>query len=673
MLQRRENELRRRREHVEKLLKWHQRLDVEEQEVMKMEQMIMFISTSDVYQTTSHEQINETVAITLHQHTKRTNCHTDEASVHERSLSNVSDTITMERTRFEHKKQKQIQKIEKSLNTLKMVSSRSISSDIDGSIVDDVVEIYGRQLNKLWKRLTGQYEEKYTPDKVYTLSKLDLEHMYEQAKLVVLKQFHVNEEFKRRLIDNSMSIIDGNQNTNISMPQLTEQINDDTNVEKRLESELEPLVPTLNLASSPEPRENVISDQGYYFSNSNFEQSNTQQKQTVAETVVEALSSDATSQNLDGSQIQTEEPIEEDEQSISHQDDVQSDITEDSLNKPQPSNENVSPSEIKTVSHTNTETLVNESGQSSQIPSVIETNRSSEPFALNLTSDNTQMIEETSFPNIDIETTASSVAEDINAMSHDSLSPVKNVSSHPSDEQKYRSDDFEDGKSADELTSISTVTQIATTTITNQSSDKTVEKSTERSTEESSTPRNESPQGLEQRLIAIDDGLRELSERISKSPVLQSESESQNASESNVSEKSTDTKSPSPDRENKSDHDNETTESTPSVESSEGDSEKIIENETTTESKNSTENEPCVGNDAPKMESDESTDSIAAEIAAGKVNHPMSGESSPPKRPFQYTLSAGSIDYNKVPEADALKRSQVPSLETEVCFIGFYA
>lgn len=680
MLQRRENELRRRREHVEKLLKWHQRLDIEEQEVIKMERMIMFISTSDVYQTTSREQINDTdtVAITVHRRTNRTKCQHDETSAHERSLTNVTDTISLEQTRFEHKKQKQIHNIEKSLNTLKMVSARSISSDIDG---DEVVEISGRQLNKLWKRLTGEYEEKYTPDKVYTLSKFDLEQLYEQAKLEVLKQFHASEEFKRRLIDNSMSIIDSNQNHNNnnsnSVPQHTQSHSDDcANIEKQSEFDGEPIVPTLNLASSPEPRENVISDtdQGYYFSNSNIEQSNSIQQKHTIETVVEAPISEATSQTLDGSQIHTEVQIEEDEQSTSHQDEIHSDITEDSLNKPQSSNENVSPSEIKTVSHTN-ESHVNESGQSSQIPSIIDTNQSNDPFtlsALNFSDDNTQLIEETSFPQIDIHTTVSSVAEDISIMSHDSLSPVKNTSSHPSDDQKYRSDDFEDGKSADEeLTSISTatVTKIpTTTTITNQSSDKSLGKSTE----QLETPKNQSPKELEQRLILIDDGLRELSERLSQSPVLHSEPENHNASESNESERSTGSKSPPSDNENKSDQEIKTAESVQSVESTEGDEENTAENETTTEdSQNTVENESSVVNDMPKVETDESTDSIAAEMADSKVDHLTPAESVAMKRPFQYSSSGGSIDYNKVPEADALKRSQVPPLETEVRKMSF--
>lgn len=656
MLQKRENELRRRREHVEKLLRWHQRLDVEEREVIKMEQMIMYISTSDVYQTTtSHEQINDTLAITVQHHSKRTKCQRDEISVHERSLTNVSDLVTMEKTRFANRKQKQIHKIEKSLNTLKLITSRSISSDIDASTVDDVVEIFGRQLNKLWKRLTGQYEQRYAPDKVYTLSKSDLELLYEQAKVVVLKQFHKNDEFKRRLIDNSMSIIDESQRNSISTPQLP--INEE-NIEKKSS---EAIVPTLNLASSPEPRDNVISDtdQGYYFSNnSNNEQISEQQTQTKTDVQsVEALTLDGASENLESSQNQVEQQqFDEDEESV--QEEVQSDITEDSLNKPKTtSSEDVSPSDIKTMSNAN-ETRINESGTSSQIPSLIESNHTTVPFELNLSENNTQLIEETSFPNIDIQTTVSSVVEsDLSVVSASSVSPVKKVTStvdsiRSTTEQKYQSDDFEDGKSADELTSISTatatVTQIATTT-TNQSSEQTV------------TPKTESPKELEQRLIQIDDGLKEIHDIISHSPVLQTESGS--SSENIESEKSTDTKSPSSDNQVATDDENKSAESGKSDENSTTDNEKTTEHETPSES---IESEPSVGtNETPKVDSDESTDSIAAEIAASKIDTHTSTESTAQKRPYQYTLSASSIDYNKVPEADALKRSQIP-LDAEV-------
>ncbi|XP_031623928.1 centrosome-associated protein 350-like [Contarinia nasturtii] len=647
MLQKRENELRRRREYVEKLLRWHQRLDVEESEVIKMEQMIMFISTSDVYQTTSREQINDTLSITV-QHTKRTNCHrsTDNSSVHERSQTNVNDSITMERTRFEHKKQKQIHNIEKSLNTLKMISSRSISSDIEGgSNADDFVEIYGRQLNKLWKRLTGEYEKKYSPDKVYTLNKSDLERLYEQAKSVVLQQFHVKDELKRRLIDNSMSFIDASQQNSVSMPQLSET--KDENIDRKTEPEIN--VPTLNLASSPEPRDNVNSDtdQGYYFSNSINEEISEEKNQSKPEPQ-SVEPSDGMSANVEGSEIQTEQAIEEeDEHSESVQEDVESDITEDSLNKAKTSTvEDISPTEIETTSQVNESQTIE-----SEIPSAIESSTSTIPFELNLSDkNNTQLIEETSFPNIDIQTTVSSIVES------DIVSPEKKSSSHSrlTDKQTYHSNDFEESKS---LTSISTatVTKVTTTTTPTVS----------QSTEKTITPTTEPSKDLEERLILIDEGLKELSETISHSPILKIESEITNGSKSIDTEKSSVTSVSSSDNESKQDDEIKTIESIEkSEENSENCDEKTVESETPTES---TLNEPTsigTSNGAPKVDSDESTDSIAAEIAASKENIQTSTELLLQKRPYQYTLSASSIDYNKVPEA-ALKRSQIP-LESEI-------
>lgn len=637
MLQKREHELRRRREHVEKLLKWHQRLDGEEQEVLKMERMIMFISTSDVYQTTSHEQINDTVEITMHRrHHKRTNIEPDEASIaHAHSLTNVTDTITMAEKRFHQKKQKQIRQIEQSLNTLKMISSQSISSDEDGSNGDNnVVEISGRQLNKLWKRLTGIHEEKYVPEMVYILSKADLEQLYEQAKSVVLNQFCTNEEFKRRLVD--QSIVDTENGSNLISQPVTE-INDSA----KSEHEHEPIVPTLNLTSSSEPRENIISDTdpGYYFSNSinenNTEQNDDQEQEQLkshTDTVVEALASDATTQNEDESQIQTEEQIEE-------EDEIQSDITEDSLNKPlQFTNGNADTSEIQTVPET--ESCVNESDRSSQIPSAIENERTSEAQTQDMNENSTQLIEETSFPEIDIPSVnASSVAEEISATKLSST-----------EEQNYTSDNFEEKNDSNDVTtnSTATTTKIPTstpptaTTASSTTTNQITENISAKSNEQSSIANDMHPKELEQRLILIGDGLRDLSEAISQSPVLQSEI--------------------TPEENDKSV--NSASSVTEDLEASEYHSGA----EDATESSNATtKNETSMENEVtPKMESDESTDSIAVEIAAANTDHSIIGDTTATKRPFQYTLSGGSIDYNKVPEADALKRAPIP-METEVC------
>lgn len=649
MLQKRENELRRRREHVEKLLKWHQRLDVEEQEVLKMERMIMFISTSDVYQTTSHEQINDTVEITMHRHRKRTSLQPDDTSVaRAHSLTSVTDTVTMEKKRFHQKKQKQIQQIEKSLNTLKMISSQSISSDADDSNKDrDVVEIFGRQLNKLWKRLTGEYEERYAPEKMYRLSKPDLEQLYEQAKSVVLKQFCADEEeFKRRLIDNS--IVDGSENGSRLMSQSATEVIDS----RKSEHEHEPIVPTLNLTSSSEAREHIVSDTdpGYYFSNSfnenKTERNSYQQQETLkssSDTVVEALVSDATAQNVNDSQINTEEQIEED-------DEIQSDITEDSLNKSLQL-ANADSSEIQTIPETGSH--ANGSDQSSQITSAIENERSTEPPKQETNENGEQLIEETSFSEIDVPSTnASSVAEEISAVKLSS-----------SVEQNYTSDNFEDKNDSSEVatnltvstTKIPTTATTSSTAATNQITENISEKSIKRPAEDGL------PKELEQRLILLDDGLRDLSEAISQSPVLQNEQES-----SEYTDQIDDSKqsaSPTLDSEKQSTQNDKSI--TDDLEVSEQQSE--TENTSGSSSSATTKIETSAENEVnSKMESDESTDSIAAEIAVANTGHSAVTDATATKRPFQYTLSGGSIDYNKVPEADALKRAPLP-METEVC------
>lgn len=662
MLQKRENELRRRREHVEKLLKWHQRLDGEEQEVLKMERMIMFISTSDVYQTTSHEHINDTVEITMHRHHKRTSLQPDDTSI---AHAHSTDTITMEKKRFHQKKQKQIHQIEKSLNTLKMISSQSILSD-GSSLDNDVVEISGRQLNKLWKRLTGEYDEKFAPEQIYSLSKPDLEQLYEQAKTVVLQQFCTNEEeFKRRLIDNSV-VGDSENGSNLMSQPATEIIDS-----AKSEHEPEPIVPALNLTSSSEAREIIVSDTdpGYYFSNSlnenRTEQNGDQlqeQLKSSSDTVVEAIASEATTQNVDDSQINTEEQIEED-------DEIQSDITEDSLNKPlQFANGNADSSEIQTIPEP--EPHANESDRSSQIPSAIENEQLSEAHTQDVNESSTQLIEETSFPEMDIPSAnASSVAEEISAAKLSS-----------SVEQNYTSDNFEDKNASDEVTTNSTAstTKVPTstpptetapsTTATNQITENISEKSIEQPSDDGL------PKELEQRLILIDDGLRDLREAISQSPVLQSEPEiSDHTNQIDDSKQSIDTE-PTLDSEKQStqnENENENEKSiTEDFEASENQSE--IENATesssaTTKIETSAENEV-----SSKMESDESTDSIAAEIAASNTDNSVAlTDTTAAKRPFQYTLSGGSIDYNKVPEADALKRAPLP-METEVCYSIYF-
>lgn len=649
MLQRRENELRQRRKHVEKLLGWHQRLDIEEREIINMEQMVMLISTTDAYQTTSHEQINDTLAITVHHQLKRTNCqNNNEQSIHEQSLTNVTATTTtttttathtqatqaLEQTRFEQKKQKQIQKINKSLNTLKMISARSLSSDGSNlQLADEIVEIYGRQLNKLWKRLTGQSEEKFTSEKVYKLSKNDLEHLYEQAKVVVLKQFHTNDEFKKRLIDNSMSIVD--ESHAVQQNQIAEIENNLSNSQEKKQ-----IVPLLNLASSSElsneQKNNAISDsdQGYYFDSSHIEPPS-ENKTKLTESHDESLDNSNSNSIEDNAEQLENDPSVIEEDINAHQSDVQSDITEDSLNKPKFNGNSISPSEIQSISQTNQTQSKETENIQTEIPSADESKPSSAAFQLNLMN-STQMIEDTSFPHIEGQSLyLSEIENDINSISPNSTSPEKKIET---DAEKYQSDDFEDVKTTDELISTDTATKI-----TAQQSDE----QSETNLEDSSYTKE-----LEQRLMLIDEGLRELNETISHSPVLQNEpSESSSKNEQNIDENEENTEKTSR---------NEEISTVPTTENA-------VESES---SKPTETNESEANVESAKAESDDSTstDSIAAEIAASKIEISIPSDSSPQKRQYQYSLSASSIDYNKVPEADALKRTQIPP-DADVSFI----
>ena len=141
ILQRREQELQKRRQHVERLLQWHKRLDLEEQEVLQLERKLML--------STRH-----------------------------------SDSFTTERSN-NNRDLKHIKEIEQSLEVLQNVTSSN--ENLNGS--KECVEVTGEKLNKLWRRLTGEASEKFAPTKLFSLDKSDLAGIYEEAKDIVLKRF----------------------------------------------------------------------------------------------------------------------------------------------------------------------------------------------------------------------------------------------------------------------------------------------------------------------------------------------------------------------------------------------------------------------------------------------------------------------------------------------------
>lgn len=86
---------------------------------------------------------------------------------------------------------KKIKNIEKSLQLLHNMSSTSVTN---GEEIEDVVEASGNRLNKLWRRLTGEATDKFSADEHYKLNKFDLEKMYEDAKNVVIVKFTKNKD-----------------------------------------------------------------------------------------------------------------------------------------------------------------------------------------------------------------------------------------------------------------------------------------------------------------------------------------------------------------------------------------------------------------------------------------------------------------------------------------------
>lgn len=572
ILQRRENELRRRRKHVEKLLNWHQRLDIEEQQVMKLEQMLMFVSSSDAYQPSSsmheHEQYYEDphrlALVSQHDKQKSKSNNTSQFSVKQ------SNDLSLDKSQIEYMKQKQINKIEKSLNTLKSISARSVSSNIDGSdtgLTDDVVEILGRQLNKLWRRLTGQCNEEFTPDRVYRLTKSKLESLYERAKSVVLNNFDSNDEFKIRLINGSMSIIEGDDGGD------TERCKGNGfDVEK---NGTKTIVPELNLTSSPEQQSNDLKvntdmDQGYYFSNN--ESVNKSERESGSGSIETDLDAEHNNDNALNATHDSE--------------DLQSDITEDSLNQ-NAGNETASKSN-ESQQNIRTETIENDTKENS---SPMEKSPAIPTFSLNVSQNEFQLIEDTSFPNIDMQLTLPANTSSSSLIITEEVSIEVNTIQSPDNDNLYQSEKFEE--------------MPPTESIETNDSSKIDEQITVESYNSSKTVPNTNGKLSE----SNDESIQ----------TEQSIHDQQSNEEFTVEEKT--------------------------VQTSE-------ENDETTPSAN-------VQSDSS---SDNSTENDGSESAAKSES-----DLSPTKqRQYQYSLSNGSIDHNKVLEADALKRTLPIGTDAEV-------
>jgi hypothetical protein len=140
ILQQREQKITHRRRKIEHLLSWQRRLDDEERKLKLMEQELL-------------------------------NANKIKLSKSPIKKSNGNNDIL--NTSFE---------MVKSINkSLKMLENVEISHD------NETVEVVGHKMNKLWYRLTGVVEEKFVPQEVYNFSKEQLARFYEDAKETVLE------------------------------------------------------------------------------------------------------------------------------------------------------------------------------------------------------------------------------------------------------------------------------------------------------------------------------------------------------------------------------------------------------------------------------------------------------------------------------------------------------
>ncbi|CRK91353.1 CLUMA_CG005026, isoform A [Clunio marinus] len=139
ILQEREQEIEKRRDHIEHLVKWQEKLDRAEAKLKQMEQELLGENKKKL--TSSPRKNN-----------------------HNNDL--LDQSLQM------------VKSIDKSLKVLKNIQP------VKG---DEFVEVSGEKLNKLWQRLTGLVQNIYDPIDTYKLSKEDFAKFYEDAKEVVLR------------------------------------------------------------------------------------------------------------------------------------------------------------------------------------------------------------------------------------------------------------------------------------------------------------------------------------------------------------------------------------------------------------------------------------------------------------------------------------------------------
>ncbi|XP_049537627.1 serine-rich adhesin for platelets-like [Anopheles darlingi] len=156
ILLRREEELRKRKEHVRRLVEWHHKLDREEADLMAIEEKLRAYSNRKLLPSGSHRQSN-------------------------------GPTIE-ERMRSIEASLKTLQSIPHA-NTRHTVTSENEPDDGNDAKQEEVVEMVGKKLNRLWHRLTGDKSHRYEPEHSYHVTRSILEELYESAKRFVLDRF----------------------------------------------------------------------------------------------------------------------------------------------------------------------------------------------------------------------------------------------------------------------------------------------------------------------------------------------------------------------------------------------------------------------------------------------------------------------------------------------------
>lgn len=185
LLLKRENELRRRRDKLEHLLKWKADLDQEEKYLKQLEK----------------ELVNKSSGPNNHVGTEKVQLTELKSTPSESSKSNIiPNVIEIDR----------LSQIESSISRLQEVEDD----------VEDVVTLSGTKLNKLWSRLCGRNEVKYEPNKLYELNKREVENIYEEAKLVVIGNFqnknYVNQMLEKTQVDQSSGMTTSQSNDILS-------------------------------------------------------------------------------------------------------------------------------------------------------------------------------------------------------------------------------------------------------------------------------------------------------------------------------------------------------------------------------------------------------------------------------------------------------------------------